>query len=309
MHFLPSEYLDEYESGVYSEQAKKYIYSIYGNQLLGDAEPNLSNYGLFYKDLLVDETTLYRHNEFAYRSDFWDGSHEILALGCSNTYGSGIPEEGRWTDILQELSNKKVANLSSSGQSINFLISQAFAYFKLFGNPEYVICLFPDPLRVNLPTNRKLLDSKNTNDKINRVVYLDSSANTDDRPKYLKKPYYYEDILPLEFSIFLSMQSIYALEQYCNSNKIKLIWSTWEPVFQNFISSLSEISLNNFVNKDSLTIQGSYLYDECHSEYRERFEYYFVHGRDGKDVGLIHPGVHKNIHIAESFYEELKKLS
>jgi hypothetical protein len=310
MFLLPDKYSREYAKGVYSEEAKYHIESIYGNKLLGGAKPNSSHYGIFHGDLNIhtDQTTLYRHNNFGYRSDFWDGSHQILALGCSNTYGAGIPEEGRWTDILQELSNKKVANLSCMGQSINFLISQAFAYFKTFGNPEYVVCLLPDPLRIYLPTNGKLLDSKNNNGQLMKVIYVNSNEYSEDKPKYLKKPYYYEDVLPVDVSLFFSMQSIHALEQYCNSHKIKLIWSSWETHFQDFISTLSDISLNNFIKDDSLKIIDSYLDAECHLNYKEKFDYYFVHGRDDEPVSRMHPGVHKNIHVAECFYEEFKKL-
>ena len=308
MMILPPIYSEEYHRGIYSNNAKKYVNSIYGNKLFGESEPNVSSYGIFHGDLdiLTDKETLYRNNNFGYRSDFWDGSHEILAIGCSNTYGSGIPEEGRWTDILQELTNKKVANLSARGQSINFLVSQAFAYFKLFGNPEYVVCFFPDLLRVYLPTDEKLLDSKQNKDVLMKVIYVDEKEGPDDKPKYLKKPYHYEDILPIGFPLFFSMQSLYALEQYCNSNKIKFIFSSWDASFQN---SVSDLSLNGFIKDDSLLIKDAYFDAECHSDYKERFEHYFVHGRDEEPAFRMHPGVHKNIHVAECFYEELKKLS
>ncbi len=307
MYLLPKEYLEKYKNKDYSDELKNFIKSIYGNELAGGPNPNSSQYGFRSGDIILDEKTLYRHNQFGYRSSFWDGSHEILALGCSHTYGNGIPEEGRWTNILEELSNKKIANLSSSGQSINFLVSQAFAYFKMFGNPKYVICLFPDPLRVNLPTNRKILDSKYDNrNTINKVIYIDQTESVEDKPKYLKKPYCYEDILPTEFSLFISMQSIYSLEQYCNSNRIKLIWSCWDPMFQKFISNLSEISLDNFISDNSLIIDNVKFEAECHADYKTRFDYYFIHGRDEKGLGYNHPGVHKNIHIAEFFHKNLK---
>ena len=306
MEFWPSQ--NPSQNFFDSDKLKKYNDSIFDNKLLGATIPNQSNYGFYINDVLDDPTTLYRHNEFGYRSESWDGSHEILALGCSQTYGRGIPEEGRWTDILQKLSNKKVANLSAPGQSINFLISQAFAYFKIFGNPESVVCLFPDPFRVLLPSNEKLIDSKNNRGRnVNTPVQINSNETAEDRPKYLKKPYYYEDVLPVELPIFFSMQSIHILEQYCSSNKINLIWSSWDRFFHHNIPILDENCFNNFFTDEDLLIKGSHFNSECHVEYKERFEYYFVHGRDTIIPSTTHPGVHKNIHFAEAFYREINK--
>jgi hypothetical protein len=287
---------------------KEYSDSLFQNKLFGPAGANHSAYGFHIGDILDDPNTLYSHNNFGYRSKFWDGSHEILAIGCSQTYGRGIPEEGRWTDILQELTNKKVANLSAPGQSINFLVSQAFAYFKAFGNPEYVVCLFPDPFRIGLPTNEKLIDSKkNLSKSIHTSVQIDPDETADDRPKYLKKPYYYEDVIPVELPIFFSIQSIHALEQYCNSNKINLIWSSWDHFFYENLLFLDKNHFNNFFADENLWIEGSRFNRECHSEYKERFDYYFVHGRDTLIPTSTHPGVHKNIHFAEAFYKEINK--
>lgn len=290
------------------EELKEYTDSLFNNKLLGGSKPNLSAYGFYTGDRLDDPTTLYRHNEFAYRSDSWDGSHEILALGCSQTYGRGIPEEGRWTNILQELTNKKVANLSAPGQSIHFLVSQAFEYFKTFGNPEYVICLFPDPFRISLPSNKDVIDSKyNLIKKFITSVQVSANQAPVEKPMYIKKPYFYEDVIPIEVPIFFSMQSIHALEQYCNSNKIKLIWSSWDEFFYHNIPMLDKGSFSNFFRDEDLLIKGAYFNRECHSEYKERFEYYFVHGRDTLISTNTHPGVHANIHFAEAFCREINK--
>lgn len=309
--FLPQKYMNGYNKGTYSKEMEKYVDQIFGNKLFSGIPINSSHYGHTSDNSIEDKNTLYNFNQFGYRSDPWDGSHEILVLGCSHTYGKGIPEEGRWTNILQEISNKKVANLSLPGESINFLVSQAFEYFKIFGNPEYVVCFFPDIFRINLPVNNQLVNSKiNTIKESNTaVVYVEDHLSIDKKPKYLKKPYYYEDVLPPEIPIFFSMKSIHALEQYCNSNKIKLIWSSWDSTFCNIISNLPQISFTNFFINDSLIIKDSHFDLDCHLEYKERFEYYFDHARDSIDINSRHPGVHKNIHIAEVFYKEIIKRS
>jgi hypothetical protein len=295
------------------EKDEEYVNSIFNNKLSGSYSINSSTYGFEINNMLDDEKTLYKHNQFGYRSDFWDGSHEILGIGCSVTYGRGIPEDGRWTNILQELTNKKVANLSSPGQSINFLVSQAFAYFKTFGNPEYVICFFPDPFRITLPTNKKLINSKNHNGYATNVsIQVSSNETVDEKPNFLKKPFYYEDILPLEVPVFFAMQSIHFLEQYCNANKIKLIWSSWHDFFQLNFSNLNENSFNNFFYNEELLIKDTNFNHECHLEHKEKFDNYFIHARDTKKINnrhTTHSGAHQNIHFAEAFYKEIDKRS
>ena len=306
MNVLPSQYP---KKGLLNEEKfNTYKDLIFDNKLLGDAKPNSFAYGFKIDNILDDKTTYYGHNEFGYRSGSWDGSHEILAIGCSNTYGRGIPEKGRWTNILEEISNKKVANLSAPGQAINFLVSQAFAYFKKFGNPESVICFFPDPYRINLPISKNFINSKNNyRDHFFSSVQISSVETADEKSKYLKKPYYYEDILPIEVPIFFSMKAIHSLEQYCNSNKINLIWSSWHDFFIKDISGLDINIFDNFIINEELYIKESKFSAECHSEYKERFEYYFSEGRDQVIPTNTHPGVHKNIHFAEIFYKEMNK--
>lgn len=259
----------------------------------------------------VDIKTRYKTNNFGFRCKDWTDVSEILTIGCSNTYGVGVPDNGSWPKILEKLSNKNVHNLSKPGVSIQELVFQAFAYFKKFGNPETVICLFPDPFRMIIPIKNGLIGvGKEVSDnRAFETMHLDKYTGTKiaDRKKYLKAPYDYEDFMPMEVPLFFSMMSIHMLEQYCSSNKIKLIWSSWNVQTLDVFNKLEEIPFTNFINsKEFITDSG--IERICHMGYDEIEDRYFDSGQDienGREYA--HCGVHKHLHIAEEFYKELNK--
>ena len=260
----------------------------------------------------VDIETEYYFNNFGYRDSDWNSKTEILAIGCSNTYGVGVPIEGRWTNILEKKINKKINNLSIAGGSINELVSKSFEYFKQFGNPETMLCLFPDPFRIQLPFKEKLIKGYwygDNTDLFLQTVNFPYSQNNFEKIKYFKMPYSYEEILPLELPLFFSMQSIHMLEQYCKSNNIKLIWSSWYSDFVNVLQNIQEDIFNSFFLNEQITFNvPKFVEENCHKDYKDKFEKYFDHGADIENgLEYAHPGVHKHVHIAEAFYKEINK--
>ena len=140
------------------------------------------------------------------------------------------------------------------------------------------------------------------------MINVSNNTKISDRKKYLKIPYDYEDIFPMEFPLYFSMRAIHMLEQYCRTNKIKLIWSSWHPLTLNVFEQLKEITFTNFVNSKEFVINNERLESICHTTYPEVDDRYFSWGQDietGKDQS--HIGVHKHLHIAEEFYKELNK--
>ena len=262
-----------------------------------------------------------------YQEENWIEKAEILAVGCSNTWGYGVPVDGRWTNILGERINKEIRNLSFPGGSINDLVAKSFEYFKIFGNPEIMLCLFPDPFRLRLPIKKNITkeftlnkeDSKNNPPDLTfGDIQLDVHLEISQRNKYIKRPYTYREILPSEVPLFFSMQAIHLLEQYCRSNNIKLIWSSWHPQTVMALNNDKENIFSNVVfNKDLVIdyhlnninkLENKEFDEDCHKEYENYFKECFHIGGDVED-GLenAHPGVHKQIHIAEGFYQEMNK--
>ena len=311
----------------YSMPSEEYVDLLLRNKLESNQRKNITTFGhmtggaVLGKDrfgILIDSETKYYSNNFGYRDSDWNSKAEILAIGCSNTYGIGITEEGRWTNILEKKINKKIQNLSIPGGSINELVSKSFEYFKQFGNPEIMLCLFPDPFRVKLPFKKNLIngdflkydmnrrDGHSTDLILNTIHFDHNSGNISKKNKYFKTPYSYEEVLPIELPIFFSMQSIHMLEQYCKSNNIKLIWSSWDCNFLDVLNNIKQNPFNNFFSNEDLLINEAHFYKNCHKNYKNKFEKYFDTGLDiEKGLEHVHPGVHKHVHIAEAFYEKI----
>jgi len=57
----------------------------------------------------VDEHNTYDINSLGLRGKL-DMDADVLASGCSITFGIGVPEDGRWTNILSKKINKSVTN-------------------------------------------------------------------------------------------------------------------------------------------------------------------------------------------------------
>lgn len=312
----------------YSMSSEEYRNLLLKNNLSNNIEfKNTTTFGQRRdNNIVIDPETEYSFNNFGYRDIDWTDNAEIIGVGCSNTWGFGVLVEGRWTNILEKKLNKKIRNLSFPGASINELIAKLFEHFKIFGNPKTMLCLFPDPFRIKLPHRKNLNDGN----FIKKIPYKDIEYDIDlylsdvlfdhepeiisKRNQYFKLPYSYGDILPLDLPVFFSMQSIHMLEQYCKSNNIKLIWSFWHSPTVDVLNNTKDKIFNNFVYNKDLII-GHHLVNGpedfgkiCHQEYKNEFEKYFDMGRD-IELGLnfAHPGVHKHIHIAEAFYEEINK--
>lgn len=68
----------------------------------------------------------YQWNEDGLRSIDFAQKPNIIALGCSLTLGQGLPENLRWSNLLQEelgYGKHLIGNISYSGAAINKLVS------------------------------------------------------------------------------------------------------------------------------------------------------------------------------------------
>jgi hypothetical protein len=296
-------------------QEKKYYIDNYLDNKLGYIDTNRVELGQFRSDgIIVDSNTEYRTNNFGFRDQNWRKASEIIAVGCSNTYGIGIPSEWTWPKILEKMTENTVNNLSKPGASINDLVLQLFAYFKKFGHPKIILCLFPDPFRIKIPVNKNLAVTKMQNENSPYGMLhsrADSINGYKNLPQYSKKPHYYENLIPMEVPLAFSMQSIHILEQYCNTNNIKLIWSSWYMDMQNVLTQIKDLPFNNFYSNNEFMVDNKIkMNTECHKNYADLPWEYFDGGLDIEDdASQAHPGIHRHIHIAEAFYEEIKNYN
>ena len=175
----------------------------------------------------------YQYNNYNFRSIDFSSEIDVLTVGCSHTFGSGLPFEYTWSQQLQKkIPNKKIATIAFPGLSIQGSISYLFNYFKTIGNPKMIICNFPDFLRFEVLTKELRL--------INYYSMIYQSPNFSvEQCQDINESFADE-----AWGYYINLKYLLMLEQYCESSGIKLIWSTWQYYAQNYRNLFNESGFN-----------------------------------------------------------------
>ena len=274
----------------------------------------------------------YKFNKLGYRGeDFGDSPATIIAGGCSQTWGSGVPNEYVWPYLLNKNTGLTVHNLGYPGKSIAGVVQIVFAYFREIGHPEYVFLYLPDIFRFMATTTagfmhthhfiNKTGDEKKDMDLLCHTN-LSSWIDLDSKPKMMKKPYYIEEVLTQEFTVWQAVSYLQMLEEYCKTNKIKLKYSSWDintnylfenmPKVKNFYENFVINDANKWIVKEG--IEGVQFSNDgvnvtdCHSNLKNEENSIFWNVANDHRVeksGFGHIGVHQHIHTSEFFKELL----
>jgi hypothetical protein len=286
-----------------------------------------------------DKSNEYSYNSNGYRSPEFVKNTDLVFSGCSFTHGDGVDESMIWGSTVANNLNVSYANLGVPGASCYQIVRNLFNYFKTYGNPKTVLCLFPDLNRFYAPHVPNLFFREPSSPelvlpKMNQGYAEYSRFTGKNAPKYVKRPYDMNSVIPEEFAVMLSIHAIHSLIDYCSSNKIQLRWSTWNPIFSDYIElNKDKISTDNYVsvknndwhlykkNKNgffyhAVEAEGNVCFEKecrtwakCHSNLREEWPNNFDIGTDTGTRGSPkdpHWGVHRHAHIAEAFMESLK---
>lgn len=291
---------------------------------MGKFDPNTFDRISKVQSMSERETDLYdyRWNSDKLRSIEFSEKPNIIALGCSITFGIGLPVEATWPMLLQEKLKEhgdfSIGTIAYSGGSIMKSISSFFGMINKYDYvPEYVICNFPN---------------------LERFMFIDPEYNSmmDYLGNYLinkktvaRAPFEYDKILPFEWIYYINLEYIKMLEVFCKQAGVKLIWSTWskslmeerdqffDENFKYYIKDPTREIFPTFyepgadyaTNEKELNSKYSILTDSsCHSEHSDLE--YFNHALDRYPVnGYMdpHPGLHRHLHWAELYYDEVLK--
>jgi len=282
------------------------------------------------EDKFYDKETLYSLNSKFYRSPEFQKNVDILYSGCSVTYGMGLPEDFIWGTVVANKLNNTYANISMAGISVEEIVSNIYSYFKEYGHPKILMCLFPNFERMRVPVNNNIFISKNfihNKEKILQELHLSRYAILEDRPKYSKAPYFAEDVLPLELAYWTSLKSIMFLEQYCEAAGIKFVWSTWmysahdavkklNTMNSSYYNGFVDIENNNWESDSSKEIDNFHLHKyelnekcacifECHKEMSELKHFNLALDRE-HGHHQAHFGSHRHRHYADLFLDALR---
>jgi hypothetical protein len=274
-----------------------------------------------------------KENSIGFLSEEFDSCADMVALGCSYTYGVGVEESKTWAQIIADNKNLKYHNISGSGRSVQWAINNFFSYVHKFGNPKTVVALFPEFTRIQIASKPTEMITKYLPKGIeikSGVLRYGSFTSKRTGDKYFKAPLIAEETFPPETAFDLSLQFIKMLELYCNSNGIKLLWSTWDKHQENWLeSNIAKTEFKNFISiktwewhvreQDNFyerycqekhsSIEVCNYYEKCHEEYEILYGDNFYRASDRREGNPeAHWGVHVHAHVADTFIKHLNEM-
>jgi hypothetical protein len=270
----------------------------------------------------VDEINTYEINALGFRGKVYDNA-EVLASGCSLTFGLGVPELGRWTNFLESKLNKSVMNIANPGASVATVCSQIIQYCMNNKMPKEIFCLMPDFFRNMVVVDKEFYESKIDRKKVKETDQLQLMfcnprvfQNANSVVMQITDKKYIEDYTSPHQLIMNSINYIYILESFCLINNIKLYWSTWDTssaLIMEELGNIEDFKLNNYTPlmlEDGRPMHLEKIGTLCSSDHESEFKDSICWPR-GSDYSVVnykkaperaHPGIHLQYHVAEFFY-------
>ena len=241
---------------------------------------------------------VYKHNNYGYRDEDFikNKPADLLTLGCSHTYGFGLPIEKTWPSLLSQDLNVTMHNLGVSGDSAIGQVHHAFWYFENVGVPKKIAALFPLQRMLLMAVPEKNLPFNPSFYSINKTFFENKNFK-----KYSKAPHIIEETMSPETSILYTFLAISILQSFCKVNNIEFVFYIFENNdIKEFIDKDSNF-FNNFCNLDLIFFKSK----DCHKEYQD--DILFDSAADRKNNNP-HFGLHRHLHISEGFAKYFKDI-
>jgi hypothetical protein len=258
--------------------------------------------------LITNPLVKQSHGNHQPAKQVFKNNQEMIFTGCSETQGYYIrsTEEGKnmhkhiWGFDLSDMLGFDSVNLGIGGESAYRIIQRLLSHFKEYGNPKNLFCFFPDPYRFTSPKDDEVLVALRSYSSSNFLqnTHHNHECVSQDK-KYIKKPYFKEDVISKNLPLFFNFQAISTLEQYCEASEINFLWGSWHPNTNDIVKIIKSHNDNEFKSFIDLSFNDFHIDDiECHPElYIESPELY-TWGSDKR-----HIGIHGHKHVADKFFK------
>jgi hypothetical protein len=265
-----------------------------------DPDVDTNFYTLKSHDYDFNNWSDYTTNDLRMRSPQFKKNNSILTSGCSHTWGVGMKDTMTWPNFVAEHYNLGYSNVALPGSSIMFQVLNIFQYCSTFGNPKVILCMFPNFERIRVFIENNILEGKTS------TTYdfgpADAFTNEQiERPKITKLPANKNILVSENHAFYNSVCFIMMLEKYCESNNIKLLWSSWEHDEYNDV--FSHIFNNYIPGSAGLNAQTvAWCNNDEHDRLRNTFSDIYEHAADGPEG---HFGLHWHKHVSDLFINEI----
>jgi len=187
---------------------------------------------LLKKNGWIDSKIEYKFNKHGFRcSEFSSSKKGIMFLGCSFTFGVGLPKEDTWAyQLSQELKLKEI-NLSCGGGSSDYCVRMCFIWLAEL-KPSIVVCLLPPIYRFEYVDFRGQTDLKHVHgierfsDKLMREYDFNSrNVKLKDLKDFSDGFTYFYDAYTIEESntVLNRLKNVYAMKNMCEYYGVKFL--------------------------------------------------------------------------------------
>lgn len=178
-------------------------------------------------DPVDDLSITYSYNNEGFRSDDFKTDHDkkhLLFSGCSEGEGIAADLETVWNKIVYNHLNvdneySGFFNVAIDNFGFHKIVFNIINYISKYGKPDEIIILFPEVCRVN-----------EWNSKDN--FYFQNWSNSNNLSSLHDQKIFMDALI--NFIPFMKL-----FESYCESNNIKLLWSTWSQLESDIYKSLN----------------------------------------------------------------------
>jgi len=154
----------------------------------------------------VDKTIKYKFNSHGFRSEEFKEGKNILFLGCSITFGTGLGYDDIFPSRVAKAMGYNLCNLAISGSSNDTAFRLAETWLAKI-KPDMVILMSPDKSRLELLTLQP--EGSSIHFRVNKVS--------------TQQPFYQKWILNDENSRLNQLKNQLAIQHLCNTQGIKFL--------------------------------------------------------------------------------------
>jgi hypothetical protein len=166
----------------------------------------------------IDTHITYKFNSYGFRCEEFDNNPTVMVLGCSHTFGVGMPVDKIWPEMLAKELNMKCANLGINAGSLDNAFRMCHGYIDIV-KPKIVVLLEPPPNRIQLfmvndfPVDIGIwsINGKISNGSIESFAKLWLSNDNNHR--------------------FNREKNILAIEQMCIERNIKFVYESHSEIY------------------------------------------------------------------------------
>lgn len=174
----------------------------------------------------VNSTVVYNINNLGFRgSDVDIAAPSVMFLGCSHTFGVGLPIENTWPTMIANALSLQCVNLGMPGASNDSAFRYAYYHIPII-KPKLVVLLSPDSSRFEIIEKDRRSWRLAVNTSFLKMLSLNLGKPGIIGPPEFKSGWnsFYTDWIMSKTNTFLNKQkNILAISEICTQHNITLL--------------------------------------------------------------------------------------